>query len=205
MILRPHLDELITKLKEAKKQGIDIVLCTTAKNEWVERFLTLKPEFRTLFNRMLTRDNENEWKDFKAEQNPVEYEVGQIDYNAVNSKPVTTFGYDSIVFIDNSSTEYQRLKRLFEIAQGKLEKDVTYFSGFGFNGEGIGMQHILVCRKASDQNPEINQNLEKYLEHERNDPGCQMMCSVITVRGINTDSPKYTSEIRESSKVRRRL
>lgn len=42
MILRPNLDELITKLKEAKKNGIDIVLCTTSREEWVNRFFFIK-------------------------------------------------------------------------------------------------------------------------------------------------------------------
>lgn len=38
MVARPGLDELIKKLQEAKKQGIDVILCTTAKGPWVERF-----------------------------------------------------------------------------------------------------------------------------------------------------------------------
>ena len=41
MILRPNLDELIDKLKEVKKHGIDVILCTTARDSWVERFLYL--------------------------------------------------------------------------------------------------------------------------------------------------------------------
>ena len=51
MILRPNLNILINKLQEVKKQGIDIILFTTARNEWVERFFKLKPEFKLLFNK----------------------------------------------------------------------------------------------------------------------------------------------------------
>ena len=57
--------KLIDKLKEAQKQGIDIILCTTARDSWVERFLNLKPEFRCVFDKkyngecceMLLQDN----------------------------------------------------------------------------------------------------------------------------------------------------
>lgn len=58
MILRPNLDKLIFKLKEAKNKGIDIILCTTAQKQWVNRFFSLKPEFKTLFDKLSTCDNE---------------------------------------------------------------------------------------------------------------------------------------------------
>ncbi len=179
MVLRPNLDKLISKLHEAKIQGIDIVLCTSAKGPWVERFLTLKPEFGTLFDKMLTRDNEEQWKNYDEETNPLEYEAKKEDYDLENLKPVTTFGYDSVLFIDDNKLEEKRLKRLFEITQGKLEKDVTYFSGFGFKGGSINLIDMSRYKKAASQNPEIVQKLEEYLELERNNPGCGMMCSVI--------------------------
>ena len=49
-LLKDNLDKLINKLQEAKKQGIDIILCTTAREPWVARFFELKPEFKTLFD-----------------------------------------------------------------------------------------------------------------------------------------------------------
>lgn len=188
MVLRPNLDELIAKLQEAKNQGIDIILCTTAREQWVERLLALKPEFRTLFDKMLTRDNEDDWKYFDTEANPIEYEARQVDLNVVDGKPITTFGYDSVLFIDDNKTEAYRLKRLFAITQGRLEKDVTYFSGFGFYGGEVSLLDILGYKKAADQNPDIAQKLEEYLKTERNNPGCHMMCSVID----NFISKKFT-------------
>lgn len=179
MVLRPNLDELISKLQEAKKQGISIVLCTTAHKPWVERFLTLKPEFRELLDRTLTRDNEEEWRCFDKEQNSVEYAASQNDDYLASSKPVTILGYDSILFIDDNKQEGKRLKELFEFAQGKFEKDVTYFSGFGFKGGSIDISYILKCKKASSKNPEIAQKLGEYLKSERNNPACHIMCSVI--------------------------
>lgn len=62
MTVRPHIKELIEKLKEAKKDNIDVLLCTTARQQWVDRFLKLEPDFVDIFDKMLTRDNEQEWK-----------------------------------------------------------------------------------------------------------------------------------------------
>lgn len=64
MILRPNLDKLIFKLKEAKNKGIDIILCTTAQKQWVNRFFSLKPEFKTLFDKLSTCDNEKKWMNY---------------------------------------------------------------------------------------------------------------------------------------------
>ena len=139
MILRPNLDKLITKLREAKEQGVDVILCTTAGTTWVERFLNLKPELREIFNRVLTRDNEDEWKNYNKDENPEEYNAQQQDFDLCNLKPVTTFGYDSVLFIDDNKTEYDRLQRLYQLAQGRLNKEVVYFRGFGFYGGGIGL------------------------------------------------------------------
>lgn len=75
MILRPNLDVLINKLKEVKKRKIDVILCTTARNEWVEKFLVQKPEFRKIFDKIYTRDNEGIWKKFSKEEYPLEYKA----------------------------------------------------------------------------------------------------------------------------------
>lgn len=179
MVLRPGLDELIAKLQEAKNQGSDIVLCTTAQEHWVERLLALKPEFRTLFDTRLTQGNAFSWQYYNKAAHPLEYEVEQESHSYGISKPVTTFGYDSVLFIDDNRAEAGRLKRLFEITQGRLEKDVTYFSGFGFDGGSADLTEILDYKKAAVQNPEMAQKLEEYLMAVRNNPGCHMMCSVI--------------------------
>ena len=44
MVLRPNLDILLKKLYEVKKLNINIILCTTARNNWVDRFFKLAPE-----------------------------------------------------------------------------------------------------------------------------------------------------------------
>ena len=179
MILRPHLDELITKLHEAKKQGIDIVLCTTATEKWVERFFKLKPEIKELFDKILTRNNEEEWKNFSEEKYPLEYKARNENINLEYLKPVTTFGYDSVLYIDDNKLEGVRLQILFGITHGKLEKDVTYFSGFGFNGGRIACEEMLAYKKLAKQNIEFFEKLEEYIETEKNNPGCIMMCSAI--------------------------
>ena len=179
MVLRPHLDELITKLKEAKQQGIDIVLCTTATNKWVERFLALKPEFKTIFDKILSRDNEEEWRNFSEEEYPIEYEARSQNVNLEYGKPVTTFGYDSVLYIDDNRLEGVRLQILFGITHGKLNKDVTYFSAFGFNGGRIACDEILAYKELAKQNIEFANILREYIEYERNEQGCNMMCSAI--------------------------
>ena len=121
MTVRPHIKELIEKLKDAKKQNIDVLLCTTAKQPWVDRFLKLEPEFVDIFDRMLTRDNEEEWKYIIKSKNPVEYDAYMKDSDIGNGKPVTTLGYDSILFIDDGKIEGDRLKRLFTLAGGNLD------------------------------------------------------------------------------------
>ena len=127
MVLRPGLDELIDKLKQAKEQGIDIVLCTTAKQLWIDRFFDLKPEFRTLFDKMLTRDNKAEWEHFDKEKNPLEYEAHRKDSFLRNAKPVTTFGYDFVLFIDDNPHEGRNLSNLFEITRRKVRKRCNIF------------------------------------------------------------------------------
>lgn len=179
MVLRPHLDELIIKLNEAKQQGIDIILCTTATEKWVERFLNLKPEFKIIFDKILTRDNENEWRNFSKEKYPVEYQARKENVNLEYGKPVTTFGYDSILYIDDNKMEGVRLQILFGITHGKLNKDVTYFSAFGFNGGRIACDEMLRYNKIAKQNLEFANILREYIEAEKNEQGCNMMCSAI--------------------------
>lgn len=179
MILRPNLDELINKLKQVKKQGIDIILCTTARESWVERFLNLKPEFRTLFDKKYTRDNEQEWRNFSKDEYPIEYKAKNTNINLEQLKPITTFGYDSVLYIDDSKIDSIKLKMLFEIGEGKLEEDVTHFTAFGFYGGRIDWPDILVYKKIARKNLEFSQILKEYLHAERNNIGCNMMCDVI--------------------------
>lgn len=178
MILRPNLDILINKLQEAKEQGIDIILCTTARELWVAKFFELKPKFKTIFDKIFTRDNEEEWLNYSEEKYPLEYKARSKNINLEYMKPITTFGYDSVLFIDDNKIEEIRLKILFELTENKLEKDITYFSGFRFKG-GSNYKKILNYKKLASQRPEVAEKLEEYLNAEKNEPGCSMMCSII--------------------------
>ena len=186
MILRPNLDVLITKLKEAKEQDVDIILCTTARDTWVNRFLTLKPEFKAIFDKRLTRDNEKEWLNFSKDKYPLEYKAKSENINLEYAKPITTFEYEQILFIDNSKIEELRLKMLFEMTKGRLDKDVTFFSSFGFYGGKIDYNELLGYKKCASYNQELSKKLKEYIELERNNIGCLMMCSAID-RFINKD------------------
>lgn len=183
MTLRPGLDRLIQKLKEARSQDIDIILCTTAHNSWVERFLTLKPEFKEIFDRIYTRDNKKDWNRKFCYQ-----------------KPVETFGYDSILFIDDNRAEKYRLCDIYEDNQIESSIDITYFSGFEF-GEQICLDELFNYIELTTQNNSLVSKLQELLDIVRNEPGCNMMCSVIDTfiskefkHGLTIEDENYKQE-----------
>ena len=201
MVLRPNLDILLKKLYEAKKQDIDIILCTTARKVWVDRFFKLIPEFKNVFDKIYSRDNENQWRYYNKDIYTLENKAQNENINLENMKPITTFGYDSILFVDDNKIEELRLKMLFEMAEGKLQKDVTFFIGFGFYGGVIQLDKMLRYKKISNQDLEFSKILNEYLEVERNNPGCKMICSVIDkfikkdlIYGLNIVDDEYSKE-----------
>lgn len=129
MFLRPGIDEVVTKLQQAKEKGIDIILCTTGNNNWVERFLTLKPEFRELFTKIYSRDNKREWQNISSyEEFPIESTL----WNP-NGKPVTTWGYNSVLFIDDAQGVKNDLEKIYADITGDFEgagKIIEAFSEF---------------------------------------------------------------------------
>lgn len=183
MTLRPELDGLIEKLKEAKSQGIDIILCTTARNSWVERFLTLKPEFKEIFDKFYTRDNEDDWNPTYCYQ-----------------KPVETFGYDSVLFIDDNIAERNRLEDIYKDNQISPPVDITYFSGFCF-GDQIDLNELIMYMELSQQDGSLYPKLQELLNIVRNESGCNMMCSVIDTfmskefkHGLTIEDENYKHE-----------
>ena len=201
MVLRPNLDILLKKLYEVKKQDIDIILCTTARNDWIDRFFKLAPEFKNVFDKIYSRDNEGEWKYYNKDIYPLENKAQNENINLETMKPITTFGYDSILFVDDNKIEELRLKMLFEMADGKLQKDVTFFTGFGFYGGVIEWDKMLMYKKISNKDLKISKKLNEYLEAERSNPGCNMICSVIDkfikkdlIYGLNIVDDEYSKE-----------
>lgn len=183
MTLRPKLDILIKKLKEAKSQGIDIILCTTAHNTWVERFLTLAPEFKEIFDKFYTRDNKNDWNTTGCYQ-----------------KPVETFGYNSVLFIDDSRAERNRLTDIYDDNQIIFPVDITYFSGFGF-GDQIDLNGLIRYIELAQQDGSIYPKLQELLNIVRDESGCNMMCSVIDTfvskefkHGLTIEDENYKQE-----------
>lgn len=201
MVLRPNLDILLKKLYEVKKQDIDIILCTTARNDWIDRFFKLAPEFKNVFDKIYSRDNEGEWKYYNKDIYPLENKAQNENINLETMKPITTFGYDSILFVDDNKIEELRLKMLFEMSKGKLQKDVTFFTGFGFYGGVIEWDKMLMYKKISNKDLKFSKKLNEYLEAERSNPGCNMICSVIDkfikkdlIYGLNIVDDEYSKE-----------
>lgn len=201
MVLRPNLDILLKKLYEVKKQDIDIILCTTARNDWIDRFFKLAPEFKNVFDKIYSRDNEDEWRYYNKDIYPLENKAQNENINLETMKPITTFGYDSILFVDDNKIEELRLKMLFEMSKGKLQKDVTFFTGFGFYGGVIEWDKMLMYKKISNKDLKFSKKLNEYLEAERSNPGCNMICSVIDkfikkdlIYGLNIVDDEYSKE-----------
>ena len=201
MVLRPNLDILLKKLYEVKKQDIDIILCTTARNNWIDRFFKLAPEFKNVFDKIYSRDNEGEWKYYNKDIYPLENKAQNENINLETMKPITTFGYDSILFVDDNKIEELRLKMLFEMSKGKLQKDVTFFTGFGFYGGVVEWDKMLMYKKISNKDLKFSKKLNEYLEAERSNPGCNMICSVIDkfikkdlIYGLNIVDDEYSKE-----------
>lgn len=179
MILRPSIDKLIDKLQEVKKQNIDIVLCTTSRNAWVNKFFELKPVFKTIFDKVYTRDNEDEWRNFNIEKYPLEYNARCKNVNLEYLKPVTTFGYDQVLYIDDNKLEEVRLQILFGLTHGELNKDITFFSGFKFYRKSIIWEKMLDYYNGTSKNFKLNQKLEEYQKCEELNPGCDIMVLAI--------------------------
>ena len=182
MTLRPNINPLIEKLKEAKNQNIDVILCTTASEPWVKTFLKVEPRFKEIFDKIYHSDNEQEWK-----------------RNNEEGKPVTTFGYDSILFIDDNTQEEDRLRKIFN--NEEIDKHVTYFSGFGFYTDTYKIYEL---KKLSEKDADIANRFKKYIELLRDEPGCLFMCSAIDdfmnkdiETGIISIDYKYEEENKE--------
>ena len=129
MFLRPGIDEVVEKLKQAKERKIDIILCTTGNNKWVERFLALKPEFRELFTKIYSRDNQREWQGIISYE---EFPIESTFWNS-NGKPVTTWGYNSVLFIDDAPAVKDNLEKIYADNTGNREgvmKIIKAFSKF---------------------------------------------------------------------------
>lgn len=129
MFLRPGIDEVVEKLKQAKERKIDIILCTTGNNKWVERFLSLKPEFRELFTKIYSRDNQREWQGIISYE---EFPIESTFWNP-NGKPVTTWGYNSVLFIDDAPAVKDNLEKIYADNTGNREgvmKIIKAFSKF---------------------------------------------------------------------------
>ena len=165
MILRPHLDELIKKLKEVKSTDTDIFLFTLAKDVWIERLLKLKPEFKELFSDIFSRDNQDKWPQYSPSNLVWRYPL----------KPITELNHDAVLFIDDDKKCLtNELEYLYHDQYSK--KDTTYFSGFGFGGGDINFVYSLLDYA---NYPQINQLLKEYIKLENDDPGCLMMCDAV--------------------------
>lgn len=147
------------------------------------KILTLEPEFKEIFNKLYTRNNENDW-------NPT----------GCYQKPVETFGYDSVLFIDDNIAERNRLKNIYKDNQISSPVDITYFSGFSF-GDQIDLIELIKYMELAKQDGSLYLKLQELLNTVRNESGCNMMCSVIDTfmskefkHGLTIEDENYRQE-----------
>ena len=173
MTLRPQIEKLAKRLKEIRKEDLaDVILCTDASREWVEVFLKKCPEMKGVFNKIYSKTNRKEWEEYDEEKYEIEY---ILDRKEGKQKPVTTFGYDRFLFIDDNIAAGRRLK---EIANRRKEnmKDISYYSGGGFF---IDLKSHLHFKNAAKGDKEIANEYEKLLDISLEEPGVEYMIEVI--------------------------
>ena len=174
MTLRPNLKALVEKLKEIKENKLsDIILCTDASNDWVNVFFKKCPDIKDVFDKIYTRNNPEKWEYYNSKKYSVEY---YLDGRFGSQKPVTTFGYDQILFVDDNTSAGRRLN---DIVRTRTEnnQDISFFSGFGFytNLE----KNLYFFNNVTAEDKETSKLYSKYLTYELQDPGIEYMINEI--------------------------
>ncbi len=185
--LRPNIGKLLEKLKEVKKQGIDIMIWTTASSESAQRYFIdcLPEEYRDLFCRVISRDNK-----MKLEDGSMEEKV--YGYNTSN-KPVTAIeGYNQILFFDDNETESMYLKNMYRDNENSPEKQVI-FASYRYD---LQKPYVLYgYKKISKISKRVAERLNEYLKKLLEEPGCSLMIEKIDefqksefVKGLTIDT-----------------
>lgn len=171
--LRPDIDDLIEKLLEAKKHGVEIVLCTDASEIGVERFFLLKPEFEKVFDRVITRED---YMDIQAK-----FPVDTPEYEALctgSQKTGVLLEYDSVLFIDDQAEHGKGLIYTYNAVQG-LKTDISYFNVGRYELPDSNSMFRFI--EASRIDPNMRELFNEYLKVLRSEKGCKTMCSAIDV------------------------
>lgn len=184
VVLRPKLTDLLKKLEEVKKDGVDSVIYTSASKNSVERYFLdkLPAEYRNVFKKIITREVLIEPKE-KTRENYL--------YRRNTNKMVTAltdddnYDYDEILFFDDNRTEYQYLEELYdEKLDTKFpvpEKNVTFVSLPFYPRKEVEMYALKELAKENEtrNNSELSTKIREYFNLMIQEPGCRIMTEII--------------------------
>lgn len=173
VVLRPKLTDLLEKLEEVKKKGVDSIIYTSATSKSVnDYFLDKIPEkYRDVFTKIISRDNYIEPK-MGTRENYL--------YRAGRNKMVTVLDYDEILYFDDSDTEFKYLQLLFS-----KEYDLKYpipnravlFASLPFYPRMAADMYAL--KEIAKQNENLREPINEYFTLMTKEPGCKIMTEMI--------------------------
>ena len=173
VILRPQITVLLQKLSDAKSQGINSVIFTSATSTSANKYFIekLPEEYRSVFSKIISRENFPEPK-LGTRENYL-YRVGE-------NKIVTALDYDEILFFEDNQTEYKFLQELFDKENYTdypvPEKSVTFVNLPFYPRMSSDMYALKELAKQSDS---LKDKVNDYYTLMVNEPGCRIMANVI--------------------------
>ena len=173
VVLRPKITDLLDKIIDIKKAGVDSVIYTSATSRSVnEHFLDKLPKkYRNIFSQIISRGNFLE-PELNTRENYL--------YRAGENKNVTVLDYDEILFFEDSQTEYKFLLELFDkeldIPYPVPEKSVTFVCMPFYPRMQCDMYALKKLAKESDV---LSKPINDYFTLMVNEPGCKIMTDII--------------------------
>ena len=173
VVLRPKITDLLDKIIEVKKVGVDSVIFTSATLRSVNKhFLDKLPEkYRSIFTQIISRGNFPE-PELNTRENYL--------YRRGENKIVTALDYDEILFFEDSQTEYKYLEVLFDKELDTKypipNKSVTFVSMPFYPRMQSDMYALKKLAKQSDI---LKNSISEYFTLMINEPGCKIMTDII--------------------------
>ena len=173
VVLRPKITDLLDKIIEVKKAGVDSVIFTSATLRSVNKhfFDKLPEKYRSIFTQIISRGNFPE-PELNTRENYL--------YRRGENKIVTALDYDEILFFEDSQTEYKFLQELFDkdldTKYPVPEKNVTFVSMPFYPRMQSDMYAL---KKIANESEILRTPINDYFTLMVNEPGCKIMTDII--------------------------
>lgn len=156
---------ILAKLKDVRKDGTDVIICTTASTESANKyFIDLLPEeYRDVFNKIYSKENPIPVRNNSKKE---------LVYGGRN-KPVTALDeYNQILFFDDNYTEANYLKTIYKNEIDAPNKQVD-FTSYPFNPPKAEI--LYSYKRLAEDNPEYASEINEYFSALLEEPGCETM------------------------------